>query len=200
MACQACGNPVQAGTHFCPRCGAQIAAAAAPPPPSPYPPNYSPNYAPGYAPGHAPGYPPMVVMPEHRVQRNLQTLGVLWCIFGAYRILAGLIGIFVLRIATFRSFSGAPWIWGDGLHGAFGPPWMAALLPLIAVVSIAAALLAFVVAFGLLTRQSWGRVVAIILAILSLLKFPFGTALGIYTLWVLMPSESGMEYDTLANR
>jgi hypothetical protein len=35
---------------------------------------------------------------------------------------------------------------------------------------------------------------------LALLKFPFGTALGIYTLWVLAPSTSGMEYDAIADR
>ena len=30
---------------------------------------------------------------------------------------------------------------------------------------------------------------AIVVAILALLKFPIGTALGIYTLWVLAPSS-----------
>jgi hypothetical protein len=147
----------------------------------------------------------MVAMPELRVQRNLHTLGILWCIFGAYRVLTGLIGIFVLGIATSRSFGGEPWAWGMHLHGPFDAPWfagpwMAALLPIIAVVSVAAALLSFLVAFGLMTRQPWGRVLGIIVAILSLWKFPFGTALGIYTLWVLVPVESGMEYDAIAGR
>jgi hypothetical protein len=91
-------------------------------------------------------------------------------------------------------------MWGGHFHGPFTAPWMAALLPVIAVVSVAAALLAFLVAFGLMTRQPWGRVVGIIVAILSLFKFPFGTALGIYTLWVLVPAESGMEYDAIASR
>jgi hypothetical protein len=31
-----------------------------------------------------------------------------------------------------------------------------------------------------------------------LLKIPFGTALGIYTLWVLAPVQSGQEYDMVA--
>jgi hypothetical protein len=33
-----------------------------------------------------------------------------------------------------------------------------------------------------------------------LVKIPFGTALGIYTLWVLAPMASGMEYDAIADR
>jgi hypothetical protein len=38
----------------------------------------------------------------------------------------------------------------------------------------------------------------IVLAVLALFKFPFGTALGIYTLWVLAPATSAMEYDSMA--
>ena len=84
--------------------------------------------------------------------------------------------------------------------GLSGPEWMTALLPVIAVVTAAMAVLAFVAAFGLLTRRPWGRVLAIIAAILSLLKFPVGTALGIYTLWVLAPSASGAEYEGIVDR
>jgi hypothetical protein len=42
--------------------------------------------------------------------------------------------------------------------------------------------------------------VAIIAAIFALIKFPLGTALGIYTLWVLAPGASGLEYDAIADR
>jgi hypothetical protein len=36
------------------------------------------------------------------------------------------------------------------------------------------------------------------LGFLGLVRFPLGTALGIYTLWVLLPEESCREYDRLA--
>jgi len=39
---------------------------------------------------------------------------------------------------------------------------------------------------GLLKRRGWARILVMILAILSLFEIPFGTALGIYALWVLM--------------
>jgi hypothetical protein len=133
-----------------------------------------------------------------RVQRSLQTLGILWCVFGAYRILAGLIGIFVLRVVTFHNLGSPGWEWGGHFNGPFGPPWMAVLLPIIAIASIVTAFLAFLVGFGLLQRKPWGRVLGIVVAILALLKFPIGTALGIYTLWVLVPAESAAEYDAIA--
>jgi len=33
---------------------------------------------------------------------------------------------------------------------------------------------------------SWGRPVVLVLGVLDLLDIPFGTALGIYTLWALL--------------
>jgi hypothetical protein len=54
------------------------------------------------------------------------------------------------------------------------------------------------VGWGLLKHQSWARIAAIVLGIVSLLHPPFGTALGIYTLWVLLSDQGGVEYDRLA--
>jgi hypothetical protein len=54
------------------------------------------------------------------------------------------------------------------------------------------------VGWGLLKFQPWARMAAIVLGIVSLLHPPFGTALGIYTLWVLLSDQGGMEYDRLA--
>jgi hypothetical protein len=50
-------------------------------------------------------------------------------------------------------------------------------------------------AWGLFERQPWARVLGIVVGFLALLRFPFGTALGIYTLWVLLPESSAREYD-----
>jgi len=54
------------------------------------------------------------------------------------------------------------------------------------------------VAAGLLTIQTWARMLAIISGALNLIDLPFGTALGIYTLWVLLPAESEQEYRSRA--
>jgi hypothetical protein len=47
-----------------------------------------------------------------------------------------------------------------------------------------------VAGYGLLTWKSWGRILAIVVGILSLINFPLGTAVGIYTLWVLFQEEA----------
>jgi hypothetical protein len=143
--------------------------------------------------------PPMpLYVPIPRVPRHLQTLGVLWCVFGVYRIASGLFGMFFFRVATMGRFGGE-WPFGR-FGGPLGPHWMGAMLPLIATMIAISAGLALLVGYSLLTRRPWGRTLAIIVAILSLLKIPFGTALGIYTLWVLAPADSGAEYDSIADR
>ncbi len=37
---------------------------------------------------------------------------------------------------------------------------------------------------GLLAKQKWAMIFALIMGCLKLFSFPFGTALGIYTIWV----------------
>ena len=46
---------------------------------------------------------------------------------------------------------------------------------------------------GLLQYQTWGRAVALVMAAVSLVKVPFGTAIGIYAFWVLL-SQRGREH------
>ncbi|MDA2937642.1 hypothetical protein MYX75_05190, partial [Acidobacteria bacterium AH-259-A15] len=43
---------------------------------------------------------------------------------------------------------------------------------------------------GLLQRRSWARMLVLVLGFLNLINIPFGTVLGIYTIWVLMKDES----------
>ena len=69
----------------------------------------------------------------------------------------------------------------------------------LAVIVLLGAAASFTVGFSLLRRKPWGRTLAIILGILVLIRIPLGTALGIYTLWVLAPSASGEEYAALAD-
>lgn len=106
-----------------------------------------------------------------------------------------LLGFFVFRAMTWRHFGDWPFGWG-GLHG---PPWMA-LLPVFVTMTVVMSALAVFAGVSLLNRKPWGRVLAIVLAVLALFKFPVGTALGVYTLWVLTPVSSSMEYDAIADR
>ena len=54
----------------------------------------------------------------------------------------------------------------------------------------------FVAGYGLLKRKQWGRILALIIGILNLMNFPFGTAVGVYTIWVLLPQEASEYFAT----
>ena len=139
------------------------------------------------------GVPPVYVP---RVPQHLQTLGILWCVYGAYRAIAGIFGALFLAGITAHRFGpfGSRYVF-PFMHDA---PWMAGLAGFVAVITLIFSVLAFAVGFALITRKPWGRTLAIVVAILQLIKIPLGTALGIYTLWVLAPAQSAVEYDALA--
>jgi hypothetical protein len=177
MVCSACGGRVAPDMRFCSLCGAQVIAVQP-----------GPQQYPAYS-----AYAPMMVQP--RVQRHLQNVGMLWCVFAAWRVVESLIGMFFLKAFVFRRWHGD---WPPMHHGLwFAPQWMH-LMPFIAAAAVVSALFALFVGWSLLTRKTWGRVLAIVAAVLVLFKFPFGTALGVYTLWVLAPAVSGLEYDSMA--
>jgi uncharacterized membrane protein (DUF2068 family) len=63
---------------------------------------------------------------------------------------------------------------------------------------LARGVLGVIAGWGLLDRQPWARILAIVLAVFTLFHLGLGTALGIYTLWVLLPGESDREYRQMA--
>ncbi len=136
MVCQACGAPVVESVHFCSKCGAQVTPA-------------QPTYA-AYPPPPMPMYLP-------RVQRNLQTLGILWCVLGVYRVVSGLIGMIFLRALATHNFGDDAWMFGGRWHGPFAPMWMGGLWPVVAVATVFTAALALIAGFGLLNRRPWGQ-------------------------------------------
>ena len=121
-----------------------------------------------------------------RVEQHLRLVGILWI---AYALLHA-VGGFVLLIVSHTIFGR----YGSGDHPAFIRP----LLNGIAVFVLAKAGVSLITGFGLLERQGWGRPLALIMAFIALLNLPFGTALGVYTLWVLMSPQADVEYNRLA--
>jgi hypothetical protein len=134
----------------------------------------------------------MAVVPlerQGRVQRNLQVLSILWLLCGSIEILGGVV-LFVVANVLFNivrtgNFSGPP-------------PFVHTILTIVGTVIGIKGILSLAAGWGLLQREHWARPLTIVMAFLGILHFPLGTALGIYTIWVLLPNESGEEYDRMA--
>lgn len=49
---------------------------------------------------------------------------------------------------------------------------------------------------GLLKRKEWARVLTLVISVIDLVNFPFGTAVGIYSIWALVQSEVVAQFKT----
>jgi hypothetical protein len=81
-----------------------------------------------------------------------------------------------------------------------GEPEAELVLSIIAnVVMVIVAVLAIpgiVAGLGLFKRKEWARILTLILAVLDLARFPIGTAIGIYSIWVLAQNETVALFKT----
>ena len=176
MFCSRCGQAVST-QPYCPNCGAPTGIAA-----------------PTVGVPAAAAYPFPAAFPDARVARHLRTLGILWVVFACYLALQWALLLPFLHFA----FAGrTPWMAGSN-------QWMYAFHPggwLLHIITLAIAIrviLSLATGIALLTRQPWGRVFAIVIAFLTLLKPFLGTLLAIYTLWVLLSRNAGQEYESIA--
>lgn len=109
---------------------------------------------------------------------HVKVTGWLWIIFGALGLLGACCGA--------GTIAGGGLISGDetailatGITGG--------VVGLLLLVSSALNLIAGI---GVLNYKQWGRIFALVLAVLNLLAFPIGTALGVYTLWALLSGDT----------
>ena len=133
-----------------------------------------------------------VELRRSRVREHVRLVGILWMAYSSLYIMAGLGLLVVVKV-----------IFGGVIHIPNGPSpeasiWMRPLFSFMAWLLIAIAATGFFTGWGLLQREAWARPVALVAGFLALLRIPLGTALGIYTLWVLLPSQSDEEYKALA--
>jgi hypothetical protein len=174
MFCSRCGAQVPQGATICPACSASMATT-------------------GGTVVAAPAQVVVQVPAQSRVAAHVLLLAVFWMVVGGLFVIPvmvlGVIGT-VAGVAVSQAPDAPPgaWILGSGLFYV-----IAACLMLVAT-------LQFTTGWGLYKLRPWGRTLALIMGIISLISFPFGTALGIYTLWVLIPQGSDLEYKALAAR
>jgi uncharacterized BrkB/YihY/UPF0761 family membrane protein len=134
----------------------------------------------------------LVELRRSRVREHVRLLGILWMAYSSLYVVAGI----VLLVVAQTIFNGS-------FHFNGGPPpevtvWLRPLINCIGWLVLAIAAMGFFTGWGLLQREAWARTVALVVGFVALLRIPLGTALGIYTLWVLLPSQSDEEYAAMA--
>jgi hypothetical protein len=112
------------------------------------------------------------------MEKHVTVLGVLYIAFSALALLAAII--------VFTAIVGGGILSGDSEAMAI----TAIVGPAIALFLFIVSAPGFIGGIFLLKWRPWARILILILGFLNLLNIPFGTILGIYTIWVLLKNET----------
>ena len=118
------------------------------------------------------------------MHQHIRLLGILNIVYGS---LIGLLGLGAL--ALFGGLAGLAGASGDN-DAAAGAGILAIIGAVIAIVFLVLAAPSIIAGFGAMQYKAWGRILMIVVSALHLLSIPFGTALGIYGLWVMLKPET----------
>lgn len=169
MFCQFCGGQLDGGAQFCRSCGKPVAQFA-----------------------------PRVVVadPLQVLSNHLRIMGVLWLVYSGLHIVMAIWTLFFARYflpsieaMLQRSSTSFPF---PIFH------FMQLFYTLSFFYGIATGILGIAAGYGILRRRPWGRIVALVAAFICVISIPFGTAIAIYTLLVLLPGHTDREYVQLA--
>jgi hypothetical protein len=97
--------------------------------------------------------------------------------------------LYIVGHAVFLAVGGFVFLLLTGIGAASGEAEALTVLGLIGtavgLLLAAIAIPGLLAGYGLLARKPWARILAIVVGALGLVNFPLGTAIGLYTFWVL---------------
>ena len=115
---------------------------------------------------------------------KVDLLGVLFIIWGLLTTLVG-VSTLALGVGAVALITSANRTEG----GQFAAGLTAAIFTALAVIAILWGVAHVVVGLPLRRRRPWSRLMALVLGSIDLLLLPYGTALGLYGLWVLLHED-----------
>lgn len=117
-------------------------------------------------------------MNQDQIHRHIQLLGTLHIVLGILGVIAAFIAYMAISVGGIIS--------GD-----------AKAISITQIVGIAVgsfllflSLPGIIGGWGIMKYKYWAKILLLVLGFLNLLNFPFGTALGVYTIWVLMNDQT----------
>ena len=142
-----------------------------------------------------PQYPPAYPQAYPALERTAGPVKVLGIIYAIFAVLS-LFGFFaVLALAFVPGIASQSSVSADPISAA--APKL--IFGFAAIVVFASTVLHGLTAYGLLALKTWGRTLAIVTGIISLISIPIGTILGGFTLYYLMRQSAEQEYAQLAH-
>jgi hypothetical protein len=120
------------------------------------------------------------------MEQHIKILGVLNIVWGALGAFGGVV-IMIIFSGAFGILNAVAF---HHPEAAFAPSILALIGGAISLFLLLVSVPSIIAGIGLLYFKPWARILAIIVSALHLMNIPFGTALGIYGLWVLFSPKS----------
>jgi hypothetical protein len=125
----------------------------------------------------------------NRVAQHYRTLGILQIIYSGLHAFAGLCVVLAAKLVlgnVLATVNPRP------------PMFVQPLVEMIGWCLLAFSAIGLIGGIGLLTRAPWARTLTLVAGFIELLNVPIGTALGVYTIWVLLSTGSEDEYRKMS--
>jgi len=83
---------------------------------------------------------------------------------------------------------------GGFVDDANGAMILSLIADILAIVFIIISVPGILAGMGLYKRKEWARILSLVLSVIEIFSFPFGTAIGIYSIWALIQPETIIEF------
>ena len=111
------------------------------------------------------------------MEKHINIVAALHIGFSILGIIIGVVAFFVLRIV------------GDISGDQEALTILSIISNVVVIFTCFISIPGLIAGFGLFKRKEWARILTLILSVLNLFSFPFGTAIGVYSIWALSNKE-----------
>jgi len=112
------------------------------------------------------------------MQKNINIVAALQIGLSIFNLLIAFLIFTVLKVV------------GGFVDNANGSTILSLIADIFAIVFIIISLPGILAGMGLYKRKEWARILTIILSVIELFSFPFGTAIGIFSIWAMIQPET----------
>ncbi len=128
------------------------------------------------------------------MKKHIQFIGILHMIMAGFGLLAGIAVLAFMSLILNGEDINVRHFDGSQLDTQI-PSWVRSFMYIVPVLMITLSLPGLFAGYGLIKRKPWARILTFIVSGFMVINPPLGTALGVYSFWVLLDDEVKAEFE-----